>query len=250
GASFKKFETASEANAFVSNGGGNSSGSGYSSGGGRSSGSRSSGVSKPTSSYSSGGYSSGGYSSSSRATTTSNKPSSTTTTKVYVDGAARGNGRSANAPSGYGVYYGENDSRNAAVPLDTVDKGTSFKPTNQRAELHAVNHALRNIHNDLKMGHANGKTEIHSDSKYAIQSVNEWSNNWAKNDWKNSKGETVANYDLMRETVALKNSINQEYKERNWGDLEFHHVKGHAGNKGNEAADRLANQGADKYGKK
>ena len=31
--------------------------------------------------------------------------------------------------------------------------------------------------------------------------------------------------------------------------MEFVHVKGHAGDPGNEAADRLANQGADQYGK-
>ena len=67
-----------------------------------------------------------------------------------------------------------------------------------------MKHALKNIHNDLQLGKATGKTEIHSDSKYAIQSVNEWSSNWAKNGWKNSKGETVANKDLIQETVALK----------------------------------------------
>ncbi|KAK6885357.1 Ribonuclease H [Candida tropicalis] len=193
GASFKKFNTAAEANAFVSSGG-NSSG-------------------------------------------------------VYVDGASRGNGKSANAPSGYGVYWGPNDPRNAAVPLDKVDRGTSFKPTNQRAELRAINHALKDIHNDLKSGNASTKTEIHSDSRYAIRSVDEWSDKWAANGWKNSKGEPVANQELIKETVALKNSINKEYQARNWGDVEFVHVKGHSGNPGNEAADRLANQGADNYGK-
>lgn len=55
---------------------------------------------------------------------------------------------------------------------------------------------------------------------------------------------------MIQETVALKNSINKTYQDKNWGNLEFVHVKGHAGDPGNEAADRLANQGADQYGKK
>lgn len=253
GASFKKFNTAAEANAFVSSGGNSSGGSssgGYSRGGSSSSG-YSRGYSGSSSSGYSGGYSggnySGGYSSSSIS-----KPSSSKVTKssrVYVDGASRGNGKSANAPSGYGVYWGPNDPRNAAVPLDKVDRGTSFKPTNQRAELRAINHALKDIHNDLKLGNASTKTEIHSDSRYAIRSVDEWSDKWAANGWKNYKGEPVANQELIKETVALKNSINKEYQARNWGDVEFVHVKGHSGNPGNEAADRLANQGADNYGK-
>ena len=209
GASFKKFNTAAEANAFVSSGGNSSSRSsgGYSGGGsssgGYSRGGSSSGYSGGYSgrSYSGGSYS-GGYSSSSIS-----KPSSSKVTKssrVYVDGASRGNGKSSNAPSGYGVYWGPNDPRNAAVPLDKVDRGTSYKPTNQRAELSAINHALKDIHNDLKLGNATTKTEIHSDSRYAIRSVDEWSKKWAENGWKNSKGESVANQELIKETILIK----------------------------------------------
>lgn len=274
GASYKKFNTAAEASAFVANGGntstrssGSHSSSGYS-GGGFIGGSSLSRVSKS----SSGGYSGVGFiggsslsmvsnsssgsssSSSSNASKSSRGSSSSANTsrssRVYVDGASRGNGKSSTAPSGYGVYYGPDDSRNAAVPLDHVDGGTSHKPTNQRAELHGIKHALKNIHNDLKLGKAAGRTEIHSDSRYAIQSVDEWSNKWATNGWKNSKGETIANHDLIRETVALKNDVNKEYQARNWGNVEFVHVKGHSGNPGNEAADRLANQGADNYGRR
>ena len=61
--------------------------------------------------------------------------------------------------------------------------------------------------------------------------------------------ETVANKDLIQETVALKIVLTKLIKIK-LGNLEFVHVKGHAGDPGNEAADRLANQGADQYGKK
>lgn len=44
--------------------------------------------------------------------------------------------------------------------MDRVDKNTSYKPTNQRAELHGVKHALKNIHNDLQLGKATGKPKF------------------------------------------------------------------------------------------
>ena len=67
---------------------------------------------------------------------------------VYVDGACRNNGRE-NAKGGYGVYYGDEDPRNVSVPLDRVDPN-GIRPTNQRAELWAMNHALKNILNELQ----------------------------------------------------------------------------------------------------
>ncbi|KAI5962624.1 uncharacterized protein KGF55_003700 [Candida pseudojiufengensis] len=259
GSSFKKFNTAAEAQSFAS-GGSSRSGSG----GGGSSSSRSYSSNNNASSYSSGGYSSGGYSSggysggyssgggvskskssSSRSKSTSSSSSSSKTERIYVDGASRGNGRSNNAASGYGVYYGENDSRNAAVALNDVDDTSKYIPTNQRAELHGMKHALTNIKNDLING-STKRSEIYSDSKYAMQSVNEWSTNWEKNGYKTSTGNKVANSDLIKESVNLKNDINKIYESKNMKPLEFVHVKGHSGNEGNEAADRLANQGADK----
>lgn len=50
--------------------------------------------------------------------------------RVYIDGACRGNGKVFCPPSGYGVFYGENDSRNAAVPLNQVDD-LFHTPTNK-----------------------------------------------------------------------------------------------------------------------
>lgn len=113
-----------------------------------------------------------------------------------------------------------------------------------------MKHALTNIKNDLASGKKTSspstKYDIYSDSKYAIQSVNEWSDKWATNGWKTATGNPVSNSDLIRDAVELKNEINDLHRERNWQPLEFHHVKGHSGDTGNEAADRLANQGADK----
>lgn len=164
--------------------------------------------------------------------------------KIYVDGASRGNGKSSIPDSGYGVYYGENDPRNAAVALSTVDNIKEIKPTNQRAELHAMKHALNNIANDLKSGNAI-KSEIYSDSKYVINTYEGWYQNWENNNWKNSKGQDVANQDIIKSTVPLYNYVNSEYLKRGWGNIKLHYVPGHSGDIGNDNADKLANLGAD-----
>lgn len=250
GASFKKFNTAAEARLFASGGGGSSSEGGLS--GGRSTGNNAS------LSYRRGGYSRSSSSSPrvskpSNAGSSSFSSSATKSFRIYVDGASRGNGQSKSAPSGYGVYYGPGDSRNAAVGLHEVDNINKYTPTNQRAELHGMKHALTNIKDDLANGNSSTSSspryDIYSDSKYAIQSINEWSDKWQLNGWKTSTGQPVANSDLIKDAVQLKNEINQLYRERDWKPLEFHHVKGHSGDVGNEAADRLANQGADKMEK-
>ncbi len=167
---------------------------------------------------------------------------------VYIDGACRGNGNKYNTSAGYGVYYGHNDSRNAAVSLDFVDQDNNYRPTNQRAELHALNHVLLNINSDIQNDECYRKTEIRTDSMFVINSITNWCYKWCNNGWNNVKGDTVANVDLIQENFNLMNSINEEYEDRGWGDIEFKHVRGHSGDYGNDEADRLANIGADNYG--
>lgn len=163
---------------------------------------------------------------------------------VFVDGACRGNGRHYWPDAGYGVYYGPDDSRNVAVPLGTSE---DIKPTNQRAELYALLHALRNVREDLSSWYgSNHPVQILSDSQYAVRSFNEWSNKWRNNGWLNCYGDTIANVDLIQEMVELKDYINSEYDDKGWGEIDVDYVQGHAGNLANEEADRLANLGADR----
>ncbi|KAG7666400.1 uncharacterized protein J8A68_000055 [[Candida] subhashii] len=159
---------------------------------------------------------------------------------VFVDGACRGNGRSSRPEAGYGVYYGPGDDRNAAIPLDAA-----IKPTNQRAELMGLIHALRNVYQELMHETARRPTRILSDSQYSVRSFNEWSDKWRRNGWTNVKGETIANATLIQELVNLKDRINSQYSSKGWSNIVAEHVEGHAGNLANEEADRLANLGAD-----
>ena len=68
--------------------------------------------------------------------------------------------------------------------------------------------------------------------------------NWAKEWLENSKRETVANKDLIQETVALKIVLTKLIKIKIGEIWNLFMLKGHAGDPGNEAADRLANQGS------
>lgn len=66
---------------------------------------------------------------------------------IYVNGVCRSAGHHA---AGYGVYYGERP-RNVAVALSTVDYIELNSLTNQRAELWAHFHALRDADSYARM---------------------------------------------------------------------------------------------------
>ncbi|CAK7909739.1 hypothetical protein CAAN1_21S00320 [[Candida] anglica] len=159
---------------------------------------------------------------------------------IYVDGASRGNGKTKAPISGYGVYYGPGDSRNAAVPMSDV-QGKDVAGTNQRAELAAARHALR----DIKDGPMDIRYVVKTDSRYTIDAITKWSKNWERNGWKTAANKDVLNRDLIEESVALYKEISKIYEAKGWGPLKFEHVRGHQGIVGNEMADSLANQGAD-----
>lgn len=144
---------------------------------------------------------------------------------VYTDGASSNNGK-ANARAGYGVYWGDNDPRNASVRLDGI------KQTNQRAEASAVNHALEQSINDKE------PLEIMTDSQYVINAATVWSKKWVEKGWKSTAGGEVQNRDLFEKMLNLIDSRQ--------GEVKFTYVPGHKGVPGNEKADQLAVAGAQK----
>ncbi|KAG7286842.1 hypothetical protein NEMBOFW57_009159 [Staphylotrichum longicolle] len=145
---------------------------------------------------------------------------------VYTDGSSLGNGR-AGATAGVGVYFGASDPRNISERL------VGEPQTNQRAELTAILRALETI--DLGQD-----LEIRTDSKYSIQCVTEWYINWEKNGWKTRTG-PVKNQDLVQ---LVRDKL--EEREAKGGRTQFIWVKGHDTDQGNIAADRLAVEGASK----
>jgi ribonuclease HI len=77
--------------------------------------------------------------------------------------------------------------------------------------------------------------DLYTDSKYVIQGINEWIDAWKAKDWKTAKKKPVKNVDLWKQLDTL----NQKFSV-NW-----HWVKGHSDDLGNDMADLLANQAMD-----
>ena len=136
---------------------------------------------------------------------------------IYTDGACRGNP----CPGGWGVvlrYQGN---------LKTLN-GFDPETTNNRMELTAVIEGLRALTRSCDI-------ELHTDSKYVMQGVNEWLSNWKRNGWKTAARKPVKNIDLWQQ---LDDEVKRHEIDWNW-------VKGHSGVEDNEFADQLANAAID-----
>ncbi len=134
--------------------------------------------------------------------------SSVKPTVVYTDGACSGNP----GPGGWAWV----------VPDGPHASGFDKDTTNQRMELTAVLEATRSLLGPLL---------IKSDSAYVVNCFrDDWWKGWLRRDWRNSQKKPVANRDLWEPLV-------ERYQR---GDLELEWVKGHAGDKWNDVADRLA----------
>jgi len=138
---------------------------------------------------------------------------------IYCDGACEPN--PGDAGSGIVVY------RNGK--LAELWYGL-YEPagTNNTAELSALLHALRMAEAEIQTGKT---VELCSDSAYSINSIQTWAPGWEKRGWKRAGGE-IKNLDLIQACYAIYLRI----KTR----VTLTHVAGHAGNEGNELADRMA----------
>ena len=134
--------------------------------------------------------------------------------KIYTDGACSGNP----GKGGWGVLIQEDDNEKKL-------SGSELNTTNNRMELTAVIKALEHYDEAREI-------EVFTDSKYVMQGITEWIKNWKNNHWKTSQKKDVKNKDLwvLLDTVSAKH------------DVKWSWVKGHAGDYGNEIADKLATQ--------
>lgn len=136
---------------------------------------------------------------------------------VHTDGACRGNP----GPGGWGVLmrYGAHEKRLC---------GGEPQTTNNRMELMAAIQALESLRQPCAV-------ELYTDSVYVRSGVLEWMPGWKLRGWKTADKKPVKNVDLWQRLDAARAPH----------QVEWHWVKGHAGDPGNEAADALANQGLD-----
>ncbi|MBL4906330.1 MAG: ribonuclease HI [Sneathiella sp.] len=138
---------------------------------------------------------------------------------IYTDGACSGNP----GPGGWGALLEYNGNSKEIC-------GGESETTNNRMELTA---AIRSL-NELKRP---SNVELHTDSTYVKDGITKWMANWKKNGWKTAAKKPVKNKELWEQ---LDEAIARHTIDWRW-------VKGHAGNRGNEKADDLANQGMDGF---
>jgi len=138
--------------------------------------------------------------------------------QIYTDGGCRGNP----GIGGWGVYlkFGEYEKKL---------KGSQPLTTNNQMELTAVIKALASI-KDKSL-----PIDLHTDSKYVMTGINEWIANWKQRGWKTANKKPVKNQELWQQLDQLCEQF----------DIQWHWVKGHSGDFGNEMADELANLAMD-----
>lgn len=130
---------------------------------------------------------------------------------IYTDGACSGNP----GPGGWAALL---LSKNREKEL----KGSETDTTSNRMELTAAVKALEALNKPCQVA-------FFTDSEYLKRGVTEWLPGWKARNWKRKKGQ-LKNVDLWK---ALDTALQNH--EINW-----HWVRGHAGDRFNERVDRLA----------
>ena len=136
---------------------------------------------------------------------------------VYTDGSCK---RNPDGPGGWGVVLTSGPHRKELYGGDPCT-------TNNRMELTAVIEALTALKRPSEV-------ELFTDSQYVRRGITEWIHNWKRSGWLTSARQPVKNVDLWQRLDVAR----QPHA------VEWHWVKGHNGDEGNERADALANLGA------
>lgn len=104
--------------------------------------------------------------------------------------------------------------------------GEAGDTTNNRMELTAPSEALETLTRPCVV-------RLHTDSTYVRNGITAWVPRWKRNGWQTTDKKPVKNVDLWQ---RLDLAMTRHQVEWRW-------VKGHAGDPGNERADRLAAKG-------
>lgn len=152
---------------------------------------------------------------------------------AFTDGSCMNNGK-VGAKGGMGIHFPNHELPDISQPyssnIPNIDTAT---PTNQRTELTAILLCLRYVNKELGLN--NYELLIKTDSKYSINCITQWAQNWSKNNWTTANGKSVMNKDLI---MII-------YKYYTKFDINFQYVKAHTtrddeDSNGNRIADKLA----------
>jgi len=142
--------------------------------------------------------------------------SQSTPVTIHTDGACVPNP----GPGGWGALL-----RQGEHELELCG-GEAGQTTNNRMELTAPIKALEALKRPVTVA-------IYTDSTYVRSGITSWMEGWKRNGWQTKAKQPVKNADLWR---ALDEACRRH-------EVSWHWVKGHAGDEGNERADRLAARG-------
>lgn len=141
---------------------------------------------------------------------------------IYCDGACSGNQFDENI-GGWGAVLKYKDKVKEIC-------GGERNTTNNIMELTAAIKALETVQT------TNIPIQVHVDSAYVCNGMNDWIHGWVKKGWRKSNKKPVENKELWIKLNELRNKQSS---------VEFIKVKGHDGVELNELADALANKGMD-----
>ncbi len=134
---------------------------------------------------------------------------------IHTDGACKGNP----GPGGWGALLSYKGRERELF-------GGEANTTNNRMELLAVISALETLTRPCAV-------QVWIDSQYVKQGIETWIHGWKRNGWLTKEKQPVKNADLWQ---RLDQARERHAVTWSW-------VKGHAGDRGNERADALANRG-------
>jgi len=133
---------------------------------------------------------------------------------IYTDGACSGNP----GPGGWAALlkFGSHEKELS---------GGERQTTNNRMELTAAIEALKALKRPCQV-------RFYTDSEYLRKGITEWMENWKRRGWKTSGKKPVKNQDLWQ-------ALDREIEDHT---IEWHWVRGHAGQRENERVDQLARE--------
>jgi ribonuclease HI len=137
------------------------------------------------------------------------------TVVIHTDGACSGNP----GPGGWGAILVYGSTRKEL-------NGGEAVTTNNRMELMAAISALEALRRPCRI-------ELHTDSNYLKDGITKWIHGWKRNGWRTAAKDPVKNAELWQ---RLDKAIIGH-------TIDWHWVKGHAGDPDNERADELAREG-------
>lgn len=145
---------------------------------------------------------------------------------IYCDGGCRGNGKKDSCGA-FGIVIVQEGKEEIQISNGKRDT------TNNEMELSGLLGAIRFAKKFIEYGE--DKVRIYCDSAYSLNITTDWMWKWAANGW-SKKGGEIKNLELVQSIYDELNFYCDASK------IEFIKVKGHAGNKYNEMADKILNE--------